>query len=453
MTLRRASVLAALAATAVSLPASRGGFVIDDAYLVVDNPALRSLASIPRFFVQPWAGGAGSEAHARVNAAYFRPLTTTLQAFEYAVFGLHPVGWHLTSILLHALATALATLLIGRFAGSRAALIGGLLFAVHPVHTEAIAAVSYQTTLLAAVLAIAALVVFGRILTEGPRPARLVGVALLAAGAAAAKEEAVVVPLMAATWALIARAPRWSGAAGAMATAVAAFLVLRALVVTGSGVTYFAGHTSTTVALTMVRVAALYVELLVLPLRLCPFYDWFIVPPETGLTPMVALGLATIAALAAAIVIARRHVPAAAIGLAWIPVGLIPVLHLIPILNVAAERFLYLPSLGFAMAIGALCDRLPRRATAVAAIAFTLLAARTLIRWPDWRDDRALNEATARDFPETPTPLLNLADLDLRHSDVASATTHLQEAARRAPGWSVPLQRLGRLPSTTTPPR
>jgi hypothetical protein len=62
----------------VCLPALRGGFVIDDAYVVVGNPGIRSLGNIPGFFVQPWAAGAGGAGHVGVNAAYFRPLTTAL---------------------------------------------------------------------------------------------------------------------------------------------------------------------------------------------------------------------------------------------------------------------------------------------------------------------------------------------------------------------------------------
>src|SRR5206468_2199111 len=106
--------------------------VIDDAYLVVDNPSLGKLANIPRFFVSAWGSGAGGAGYARVNAAYYRPLATTLHALELAVFGLSPLGWHATSALLHAAVTALASLVILRVSGrARAALWGGLLFAVH----------------------------------------------------------------------------------------------------------------------------------------------------------------------------------------------------------------------------------------------------------------------------------------------------------------------------------
>ena len=154
----RAAALCALCAFLVCLPTLRGGFVIDDAYLVVQNPAIHSLSRVPSFFVEPWGGGAGGTDHAGVNAAYFRPLTTLLHAVEYQLFGARAWGFHLGSCLLHALATALATLLAARMVGAGSAVPAGLLFAVHPVHSEAIAAVSYQTTLLAALLAMLALV-------------------------------------------------------------------------------------------------------------------------------------------------------------------------------------------------------------------------------------------------------------------------------------------------------
>ena len=108
-------------------------------------------------------------------------------------------------------------------------------------------------------------------------------------------------------------------------------------------------------------------------------------------------------------------------------------------LNVAAERFLYLPSAGFAFALAGTLTwaraKAPRTTAVVGLAMVALFAVRTLWRWPDWRDDRRLNQATARSFPETPTPLLNLAEIEAAAGDRAAAVRYLDQAEKRAPGW------------------
>jgi hypothetical protein len=455
MNLRRAAGLSALVAVAVCLPALGGEFVIDDSYLIVGNQGIRSLGNVPGFFLQPWGGGEGASGNVGVNAAYYRPLTSTLYALEYAVFGLRPLGWHVVSILLHASAAIFVVLLAFRLLGEeRAALFAGLLFAVHPVHTEAIAALCYQTTLLAGVLAMAALWVLLGSWAERARPWRwAVLAAVLTAASGLAKEEAAVVPLLALGWlGLLPAGLRKRGqvvAVGSMVLVGTLVLLYRQTIVTGSSSTFFAGAGAAVVVPTMLRVGVLYTALLFVPLALCPFYDWFIITPSSSVSVDVVVGGVLVVGLVGATLALRRRAFGAAVGLAWLGLALTPVMQIVPILNVAAERFLYLPSLGFAVAMAALFDwlaaRRPKAALAIAATMLLLFSARTLARWPEWHDDRTLNQATAAAFPETPTPLLNLATIEEAAGNRTAALHHLEEAAKRAPGWQVPLQRAEKL--------
>ena len=456
MTRARAAAIVAAVALVVALPTLRNGFAIDDFYLVVDNPAVHQLRGVPALFTQPWGNGAGGDAmYTRVNAASFRPVTSTLLAVEYSLFGPRPAPFHATSALLHALIAALMTLLCARVLGSaRAALFAGLLFAVHPVHSEVIAAVTYQTTLLAALFSLAALLVFGRVLERGgrARAVELGALALLPALALLSKEEAVTVPLLALAWALVLRPPGWRRAllVGVVPMALSTALALgaRAAIVVPSGITFFGDAPRLTVVRTMLATLALYLELLVAPFRLCVFYDWFIVPFETTwASARVLLGAAIVVATLVAFVAALRRAPAVALGLAWLVLPLGVVLQIVPILNVAAERFLYLPSVGFCLVAAWLAmrarPRLPAAvATSLAALLIVALAARTMVRLPAWHDDRTLDRTTAADFPETPIPWINLARLDEREGDVAAARADLQEAQRRAPGYPPAVDRL-----------
>jgi len=449
---RRIALACALAALAVALPTLRNGFAIDDFYVFVNQPRIRDLGSIPGFFRGGWTVGSADRLSNAMNTHYYRPIATTLAALEVAAFGLRPVWFHAVSALLHSATAALVSLLLWRLGkGSRTvALVGGVLFAVHPVQSEAFSAACYQTTLLAGLFGTLALLAFGRILDEGVRARRLLLLAGTLLLGLLSKEEAFAVPLVAGAWAVVLRPDGWRKrllAAGAtMAIPVAVVLLLRSVFLTRSTVLYFPPDAPAfVVVLTMVRVAALYAELLLLPIRLCPFYDWFIVGFETGLSAGVVTGAAVLGLCLVLIARGVRRSPLVALGLAWGLLALAPVSQVIPIIVVAAERFLYLAMIGVALVAGLLARELlararaagrTRLAVAVCAVPLALLAGRTLARVPDWRDNETLNRATARAFPETPTPLLNLAT---HYRDVVGdddkALEALAEAEKRVPGW------------------
>ncbi len=447
----RIAFFCAAAALAVSLPTLRNGFAIDDLYVFVDQPAAHRLHNIPKFFAGGWGMGSANAQERALNTRYYRPIPTTLGALEYTVFGLHPAGFHLTSAVLYATTALLVALLLWQLTRGRAsvALLGGLLFAIHPVQSEAFCAACYQTTLLAGLFSVLALLIFGRVLERGPRPGRLALLGLCLLLAFLSKEESFAIPLFLLAWATLLRPPGWRRALWQSAIAVAiplvAVLLLRNAFLTPSKVTYFADEPARVVVLTMMRVAALYLELLLTPLRLCPFYDWFIIGYQTGLSRPVITGALILLLAAAVFLTYLRRSPLVALGIAWILLGLTPVSQAIPIIVVAAERFLYLPMLGYCLLVGLLLDHGLERARAAGrlrlagtAVALLLLAyaARTLARVPDWRNDGTLNRATAASFPETPAPYLNLATYYQRvEKDPRKALHTLEEAQRRAPGW------------------
>jgi hypothetical protein len=442
-------------AIAVALPSLRSGYSLD-AYLILDDPRVRDF-TLRGLFGTPWGGGAGGLAHAGVNASYYRPLTELLYMFERALFGLRPFGWHGVSMGLHVCSTLLCLSLARRITrNEHASIAAAALFALHPVHAEAITVIAYQTTLLSATFALVALVCFGRLL-DGRSPLYALAAGAATMAALAAKEEAAALPALALAWAIFERPQSWRRAlalgVGAMAIGELIVLAQRAAVVEASSVTYFGAQPR---GFTMLGVVALYAELLLMPLRLCHFYDWFLIPIASHFDAAALRGLACVALLVAAISLAGKRSPPLAIALAWLALALLPMMQLLPMLNVAAERFLYLPSVGWAIACGlayAACARRQRRASLFVGV--TLLALyglRTGFRLADFHDDRSILAAEARDFPETPTPLVYLADLDQQAGDVDAARAHLEEAIRRAPGWPVAAERLRALPLRAAPP-
>jgi tetratricopeptide (TPR) repeat protein len=167
----------------------------------------------------------------------------------------------------------------------------------------------------------------------------------------------------------------------------------------------FLGESFAVQRLTAVAALLDAVRLLVFPLHLSADYS----PAErTAVRSMLDLRLlvgVACAALWAGLVIVswRRGRRVAAFGLGWIGIALLPVSNLVFSIGVlVAERTLYLPSAGLALAAGAwLRDLAPRRLVVVAGLVIALGGARSAARVPAWRDTRAVVISLLDDAPRS----------------------------------------------------
>ncbi|AKJ63637.1 hypothetical protein L21SP4_00356 [Kiritimatiella glycovorans] len=127
---------------------------------------------------------------------FYRPLGVLLFAFDHAVWGLAPFGYHLTNLLLHLLATWLTYRLARRlFNTDRPALLTAAVFAVHPVHGEALYWVSGRFDLLVCCMVLLTILSYDRwMTTPGRRGLRGVITVLLFLSALACKETALTLP-------------------------------------------------------------------------------------------------------------------------------------------------------------------------------------------------------------------------------------------------------------------
>lgn len=120
-----------------------GEFVFDDESVIVNNQSITSLSSIPKFFT-------AEDGFHKVIGRYYRPIVSTTYALDYSLHGLKPYGFHLTNIIIHIISCLLLfkilSLLFWRYKYRNLfALFSTLIFAAHPVHTEAVAWISGRT--------------------------------------------------------------------------------------------------------------------------------------------------------------------------------------------------------------------------------------------------------------------------------------------------------------------
>jgi hypothetical protein len=415
------------AAFAVYAPALRGVFLSDDFGYIVSNswvqsPSLANLKAI----LDPW----GDPASYTLNWA---PLHLLLHSLQWRVFGADTLGYHVTNVVLHAATSLLLGLLLRHVGlGPAAAGFGAAFFLLHPANVEAVAWISQLKTVVALLLALAAL------LTLPGRPAAasvLFGLALLAKAQAA-----FAIPVAAAlVWAEPAR-PRWRW--------VAVWTLLFALY----ALPEFAGfqrygelgrplHEEVAVRLrSIVAFGARYLVMAATSFGVSAFHE----PPLAlwPLDPWWLLGLAAGGVLGtrAILCLARRRVEAA--FWVWAAAAWAPVSQVFPFLHPMGDRYLYfiLPGLlGGALlwgttALRRLGNPAPARRLGAAALGALLLVAfgaTSHARARIWRSEPSLAADAARHYPEGISASLIRARDAARQGDAAGCAAGLRAAAAR----------------------
>ena len=437
------ALVSALIAACVAAPALRNGFALDDVFMIVENSRVHSLAEPWRFFLQSyWPPERG--------AALYRPVTVLGFAVQWAVGGGGPFVFHLVSLLLiAAVSAAVADLARQLGLGRAASLVAGLLFAVHPVHVEAVANVVGQAELLAALAVVVALGVYLRARRRGA----MSGPAAVAIGVCYAlgclsKEHATVLPvlLVAVELAAFPSVP-WRERARLMGPLLGALLVVAALCWTVRGQVVggvmgadvhpiFRGATTGQRLLTSLGSIPTWTMLLLFPWRLRADYA----PADYGLAHdfggWQALGIVLLTGLALIGWRLRRSAPVVPAGIAIAAVALGPVSNvLIPTGVVVAERVLFLPSVGAVLAVaGLLAPWLegPRQRVAAGLVAALAIpgAILSMLRAPVWADTETLAQRMLQDAPRDYRSWWMVGRYALKAGDEAEGTAAIRQAVR-----------------------
>jgi len=386
----------------------------------------------------------------------FRPLTTASFLLNYAILGNgeNPAGYHWVNFLLHLgnvwLVYALSWRLLKR---AWPAFFAAALWAVHPAGTESVTNVVGRADLLSAMAVLGGLLLYTR--TPAPRGLRL-GLAAAALFAIAtlgvfSKENAAILLGLMLLWDASFGIGDWRRGVSTRApayAAVAASLVLlwwvRQRVFGALPLPEFPFVDNPLVAtafwparLTAIKVIGLDLWLLVCPLHLSCDRSYNQIP-VAGWTDLFAwLALAAIAAIVF-LAVARRRTDRLIFFLAgFFGIALLPTSNLLfQTGSIMAERFLYLPSVGFAIAVVALAYRL-RRERLVAAVltaVIALFACRTFMRNFDWNDDLTLSSADVRVVPYSFKMHGILANALFRQDPRNNIGTVIEEAER---AWDV----------------
>jgi hypothetical protein len=454
--------LVLLAALASSVTGLGNGFAYDDIPIIVENPMVGSLHS-------PWAYLTDSYWGPSRGNSLYRPLTIALFSLQWAVGDGSPFPFHLMNVLLYAGTSVAVLMLFRRLLPAAAALLGALVFAVHPVHVEAVANVVGQSEMLAGIPMLAALALYARARRDGVMSTRTT-VAILAcyALALASKEHGITLPAL---LALMEFVPR--GAAPGESTAIprpraplpwplwrsivvmtVAYLVVRTSIL--EGLAGDAAHPAMETlsrgerAWTMLALVPEFVRLLWWPVRLYADYSPQAVPLET--TPALAHlpGAALLLLFGALTVWAWRRERLAFVALSWLPVSLALVANiLVPTGVMLAERTLFLPVVGIALLISIAAERLspvlvartgaPVRLLVAGGVVAVLLAgiARSAERQLVWEDNASVFSTTVVDAPNNYRAHHALGEVFGGAGAWSRAEEHLRIADSIFPGYDL----------------
>ena len=332
----------------------------------------------------------------------FDPLQTRpLTVFSFWLnqrFGGAPFGYHLVNLLLHLASVLVAHRILLRLLEPRAALIGALIFAIHPLQTEAVVYIFARGTLLATLLCLVGLL---RWLQEH----RWETVAWFAA-ALLAKEEVAAFPLflILLAWSLNWLHSEWKPVFAMLALSLAAGVrvIWASTKIAGAGLGAAAGigwfDYFSQQGLAILR----YLWLLLMPLGLTPDPDIRVESPLLAALAWAVIGLL--------VILAQRRVPRVREGF-WLVGGLLlllPSSSIFPAADLAADRRMYLPLFAFGAMFGVVLEKLK---TAPLVAAGVLLLGASHIQTRLWQSEEELWMEAARLAPNKVRPKRQLARL------------------------------------------
>ncbi|MCE1164296.1 MAG: tetratricopeptide repeat protein [Bacteroidetes bacterium] len=379
-------------------------FVFDDESVIENNSSIQSLSNIPKFFT-------ADEGFHKVIGRYYRPLTSALYTVDYAVWGLDPYGFHLTNALIHVISCLLLFAVLLRFFGGYkngllAAFIGSLIFAVHPVHTEAVSWISGRTDSLVTLFFFASFLLYMKFTEsdEGRKPYLYISLLFYILGLLS-KEMIVTMPVFILLYDFVYRKKdpgyiRKNITAYVLFAAVTVvFLFIRYMLLKDipdrTTYFYFYGKSAATAFYTMLTTIPVYFKLLFYPVNLLYHYNGTIPDAESlGDFRALASALFILVLIGLSVFFYKKQSIYSFIILFFL-VSMLPVMNIIPTMNFMAERFLYISSFSLSLLAAFLFVKYANeRNIKVLAVIFVIIAAAfaylTYERNAEWKDNDTL---------------------------------------------------------------
>lgn len=429
-----------------------GGFIWDDKELIVKNYYIKSWNNISTVLTKDFFYRSKEEG----KIGYYRPVITLSYMLDYKLWGLKPIGYHLTNLIFHTLNCLLIYFIVFLLFGSYITpFFTSLLFAIHPIHTESVSWISGRTDVIASFFFFISFLLY------------LYGVKLKKWGyyilslfvfvlALLSKEMVMTLPLLIMVYdyyfvaereirKMRGRVKYWAGYFLAIGTyAVIRFVIFQV----GTGNPYVEGLNRLNVVLTFGKGFLYYLWKLLLPFNLSAY----VILTLGSFTDIVVwIGIVLIAGLVIAGL--RSNNREISFGIGFFLISLLPLTNLIPISAPfdihfpLAERFLYIPSFGFCLVLGIVIGKALRLDRLMVGIFIFMLlffyAYNTFARNKDWDEEFGFYLATLKASPQSIVIQNNLGNVFLDRGLLNEAEERFKQALRLKPTYAAAYNNLG----------
>ncbi len=439
-----------------------GEFVFDDYLLVVANPALPKVAAQPWLAIFPSSLG-------------YRPFRTLSYVLDYRLAGMTPWVFHASNLLYHWITACLVFLVTLRLTkdadrpspgneetvavrGWRTAFFVACIWALHPVQTDSVSYIAGRRDVIGGLCLFLAFWAYLRFREAQPDNIWRAGWLLLSCSVYGlgilSKESVLVLPalcwfydvLREGFWESLRR--RWGLYFFVLLCGVAVLWYFAGAMIlkTVLNSSWHGGSLQGNFA-TVARIWTHYLSVLIFPRTLQADYSYDAFPvSHSFLEPEVLTALGILGVVASVAWLLGRWRPLIGYGALWMVIAILPVSHLIPIKELVAEHYLYVPLFGFALICGVLLDAACSTKSTAAAwagrnivvygvVIVLLVLAGFRIRWrnQDWANEETLWTRTAQTAPRCVRAHYNLAGVLLRQKRVEEAEQEFTKVLALAP--------------------
>ena len=429
-----------------------GNFVWDDVAQIGKNPFIRDLINLPRFFTADL--GTYTAYGYPGSSPYYRPLFLVSYAIDYLIWGPNPFGYHVTNVVLHSVCSLLAFWIALKLLNDKlAALLAAAIFAVHPVHAEAVAWIAGRADLLAASFlftSFASYVVF-----RDTSKKIFLGVSLAAYMLALfSKEAAMPLPLLLIGYEVSFKQGRGyahlRGRSGYLTLYIAVFALYLTARIAASGTLLALPDGPPLNGNRLYATPGIvleYLRLFFLPSDLKLLYE---ISLEHLPDPKALLSATFVVFLLAAVGCLYNRSRTLFFASIWFLITMLPLLGPTGLV-IMADRYLYIPSLGLCLLGGFLFSQMFHRSqhlpyklvNLLTVLILVVLSLMTVRRNTTWRAELSYYKQALADAPGLPLSYNNLGNWYLEKKMYSDAIPVLRKALELDPQYVYPRLNLG----------
>src|SRR3990167_3690625 len=434
------------------LNATYGKFVYDDFKIIVENCFIKEWKYFPKIFTKDYFTISGEMS--------YRPIVTISYFIDYAIWHLNPFGFHLTNVILHTLNGVLFYFLLNTvLQNKKIVLLSTLFFVTHLALLETVNAIGYREDLLSATFLLVSLIYFVKsdtILYKKSDKRRFTlyyAISLIAYLCALfSKEMAITFPVFLLLFVVFSDQKIWPYLVkrfkgiyiGYIAVSLF-YLIIRFVIFKNPALkaTYQPGGFLVN-TFTMIKILASYIKLSFFPFNLNA--DYVVPLVKTPLEGSFILSIIFLISIFIIFAILTKSRNMFACWMAWFFIMILPVMNILPIGNIMAERYLYIPVMGFCVAKGILIYRITDRTLSPRAIPLRRMVQLVLvilmiggygfsIIWKngDWRDELTLWTKTIQRSPNSQRAHCNLGNVYMESGLIEKAQMEYQTALELNP--------------------